>query len=116
MQIVARDVDGVPLSALFLMFQGTRVAYGVWSGTSAIGLAKGATVAKYVLQLQELQARGYEYFDWCDASLPGYSDFKLEFGGTMTICLAVSREPQWLKTVTVGRLHLSRLMRVVRRR
>ncbi len=115
-QIVARDVDGVPLSALFLMSQGTRVAYGVWSGTSAIGLTKGATVAMYVLQLRELQVRGYEYFDWCDASLPGYSDFKLEFGGTMTICLAVSREPQWLKTVTVGRVRLSRLRHVVRRR
>ena len=115
-QIVVRDVDGVPLSACFAMAHGTRIAYGIWAGTDAIGLTKGAAVAMYVFMLKELQARGYEYLDWCDASYPGYSDFKLEFGGTMTICLAVSREPQWLKTVTVGRLHLSRLMRVVRRR
>ena len=115
-QIVVRDVDGVPLSACFAMAHGTRVAYGIWAGSSAIGLNKGAAVAAHVLMLQELQARGYEYFDWCDASYPGYSDFKLEFGGTLTTRLAISREPQWLKTVVAGRVHLSRLMRVVRRR
>jgi len=116
MQVVVRDVDGTPLSTDFLMFHGTRIAYGIWAGTSAIGLVKGAAVAMFVFILKELQARGYEYLDWCDASYPGYSDFKLEFGGTMTICLAVSREPQWLKALTSGRVRLSQLMRVVRRR
>jgi len=115
-QIVVRDVDGIPLSACFAMAHGTRIVYGIWAGTSAIGLTKGAAVAMYVFMLKELQARGYEYLDWCDASYPGYSDFKLEFGGTLTICLAISKEPLWLKALTSGRVRLSQLMRVVRRR
>jgi len=115
MQVVARDVDGVPLSACFVMAHGTRVAYGLWGGTSAIGLTTGAAVAMYVSTLKELQARGYEYFDWCDASYPGYSDFKLEFGGTLTTRLAISREPQWLTALVPVHVHLSRLKGLLRR-
>ena len=115
MQVVVRDVDGTPLSTDFLMFHGTRIAYGIWGGTSAIGLTKGAAVAMYVFMLQELQANGYEYLDWCDASYPGYSDFKLEFGGTLTICLAISKEPLWLKALTSGRVRLSQLKGALRR-
>jgi hypothetical protein len=97
MQTVVRDVDGVPLSACFVMAHGTRIAYGVWAGTSSIGLTKGAAVATSVGLLGELQTREYEYFDWCDASYPGYSDFKLKFGGTLTTRLAVSREALWFR-------------------
>src|SRR5664280_779314 len=97
MQVVARDVDGSPLSAGFVMAHGSKTVYDIWAGTSPIGLAKGASVARYICLLRELQARGYEYFDWCDASYPGYSDFKLEFGGALTTRLAISREPAWFK-------------------
>ena len=75
MQVVVRDRDGTPLSVDFVMAHGTRVAYAIWSGTSPSGLAKGAAVARCVFLLQELQARGYEFFDWCGANLPGVSDF-----------------------------------------
>jgi hypothetical protein len=102
MQIVVRDVDGTPLSTGITMFHGTQVAYGLWCGTSPIGLTKDAAVAMTVLTLQELQARGYEYFDWCGANLPGISDFKLEFGGTLTTSLAISRQPLWFKTAFAG--------------
>jgi len=115
MQVVVRDVDGTPLSADFLMFLGTRVAYAIWGGSSAIGLTKGAAVAMYVFMLKELRARGYEYLDWCDASQPGYSDFKLEFGGTLTTRLAVSREPQWLTALVPVHVRLSRLKGLLRR-
>ena len=46
LQTVVRGFDGVPLSAGFVMAHGTRVAYDIWAGSSAIGLAKGAAVAK----------------------------------------------------------------------
>ncbi len=115
-QFVARDVDGVALSAGFVMAQGTRIVYDMWAGTSLAGLTKGSAVARYVFMLNELQARGYEYFDWCDASLPGYSDFKLKFGGTMTICLAIARGPQWLKALIPVHVLLLRLKGVLRRR
>ena len=115
MQVVARDVDGVPLSACFVIAHGTRVAYGLWAGTSAIGLTKGAAVAMYVSILEELQARGYEYLDWCGASLPGVSDFKLEFGGTLTTRLAISREPLWFRAAYSVYVRLSQLTHVLRR-
>jgi len=114
-QIVARDVDGVPLSACFVMAHGTRAAYCIWIGTSAIGLTKGATVAMYVSTLKELQARGYEYLDWCGGSLPGLSDFKLKFGGTLTTRLAISREPPWFRAAYPVYVRLSQLKGVLRR-
>jgi hypothetical protein len=101
-QFVARDADGTPLSAGFVMAHGTRVVYGIWSGTSAAGLTKGAAVARCAFQLEYLQAMGYEYFDWCGANLSGVSDFKLEFGGTLTTRLAISREPLWFKAAFAG--------------
>lgn len=115
MQIVVRGVDGVPLSASFVMAHGTRVAYDIWAGSSAIGLAKGASVARDIFLLKELQAKGYEYFDWCGANLPGVSDFKLEFGGTLTTRLAISREPLWFRTAFPVYVRLSELKSVLRR-
>jgi hypothetical protein len=97
MQTVVRDVDRTPLSACFVMAHGPRIAYGVWAGTSAVGLTKGAAVARDVFRLQDLESRGYDYFDWCGASYPGYSDFKLRFGGTLMSRLAISREALWFK-------------------
>jgi hypothetical protein len=114
MQIVVRDLDGVPLSAVFTMAHGTRIAYGIWSGTSPIGLTKGAAVASCVGLLGELQTKGYEYFDWGDASLPGYSDFKLKFGRTLKTCLAIAREPLWLKAAVPAHARLSQLKGVLR--
>lgn len=108
-QTVARATDGTPLSAGFTMWHGAHTAYDIWSGTSATGLARGTAVARYVCLLQELQARGYEYFDWCDTTAPGYSDFKLEFGGQMMTCLSIARQPWWLKSATITREHLSKL-------
>jgi len=102
MQVVVRDVDGTPLSTAFIMYHGTRVAYDVWAGTSGMGLTKGASVAMYVFGLGELQARGFEYFDWCGANLPGVSDFKVRFGGALMTRLAISREPWWFKTAFAG--------------
>lgn len=115
MQTVVRGVDGVPLSASFVMAHGTRAAYDIWAGSSAIGLAKGASVARDVSLLKELQAKGYEYFDWCGANLPGVSDFKLEFGGTLTTRLAISREPLWFRTAFPVYVRLSELKSVLRR-
>lgn len=113
MQTVVRGVDGVPLSAGFVMAHGTRVVYDIWAGTSEIGLAKGAAVARYICLLKELQARGYEYFDWCGANLPGVSDFKLEFGGALTTRLAISREPPWFKAARPVHMRLFQLKRVM---
>jgi hypothetical protein len=110
MQVVVRDGDGVPLSAVFAMAQGTRTAYGVWGGTSAIGLAKGAAVAMYVLGLEELKAQGFEYFDWCGANLPGVSDFKLRFGGTLVTSLSIARQPLWFK-VAFAAYHCAKRVR-----
>lgn len=98
-QTVVRGADGVPLSAGFVMTHGTRVVFDIWAGTSTIGLAKGAAVERYVCLLKELQSRGYEYFDWCGGNVPGVSDFKLKFGGTLTTCLSISREPVWFTAV-----------------
>ena len=106
MQTVVRDVDGSPLSTCFVMAHGPRIAYGIWAGTSSIGLTKGAAVATYVFLLRELQARGYEYFDWCGASLPGISDFKLEFGSTLTTRLTISREPLWYQALRLVHVNL----------
>jgi len=114
MQTVVRDGDGAPLSAVFAMAHGTRAAYGIFGGTSAIGLTKGAAVAMYVFLLNDLQAKGYEYFDWCGANLPGVSDFKLEFGGTLTTRLAVSREPLWFRVAFPVYVRLSQLKGVLR--
>src|SRR5664280_1432019 len=115
MQTVVRGADGVPLSAGFVMAHGTRVAYGIWAGTSAIGLTKGASVAMYVFLLKELQAKGYEYFDWCGANLPGVSDFKLRFGGTLTTRLSISREPLWFRAARPVHVRLLQLKAVLRR-
>ncbi|RIE16004.1 GNAT family N-acetyltransferase [Candidatus Cryosericum septentrionale] len=115
MQTVVRGVDGVPLSAGFVMAHGTRIAYHIWSGTSPIGLTKGAAVAMYVGRLEQLQARGYEYLDCCGASLPGLSDFKLSFGGTLTTRLAISREPLWYKAARLVHVCLLWFKRVLRR-
>jgi hypothetical protein len=115
MQVVVRDVDGTPLSTAFFMFHGTRAAFEIWSGTSETGLVKGAAVAQFPLVLKELQAKGYEYLDWCGANLPGVSDFKLEFGGTLTTRLAISREPLWFRAAFPAYVHLSQLRRVLRR-
>jgi hypothetical protein len=109
-QIVVRDVDGAPLSAGLVLAHGRRVAYDVWAGTSTIGRAKGAAVARYICLLKELQARGFEYFDWCGANLPGVSDFKLEFGGTLTTCLEISREPLWFKAA-IAAYHYAKSIR-----
>jgi hypothetical protein len=114
-QIVARATDGTPLSAGFAMWHGAHTAFATWSGTSATGLARGAAVARYVCLLQELQAHGYEYFDWCDVTEPGYSDFKLDFGGQMMTCLSIARQPRWLKSATLMREHLSRVTSALRR-
>jgi hypothetical protein len=115
MQTVVRDVDGTPLSACFVMAHGPRVAYGIWAGTSPLGLTKGAAVARDVFRLQHLGEQGYEYFDWCGANLPGVSDFKLKFGGTLTTCLAIAREPRWFKTAFPVYAHLSRVRGALRR-
>ena len=115
MQTVVRGADDVPLSAGFVMAHGTRVVYAIWAGTSAIGLTKGASVAMYVFLLKELQARGYEYFDLCGADVPGVSDFKLEFGGTLTTRFAISREPLWFKAARPVHMRLSQLKAVLRR-
>jgi hypothetical protein len=114
-QTVARGADGTPLSAGFTMWHGAHTAYDIWCGTSATGLARGAAVARYVCLLQELQAGGYEYYDWCDTTLPGYSDFKLEFGGEMMPCLSIARQPRWLKSATLIREHLSKMTGALRR-
>lgn len=102
MQTVVRGADGAPLSAAFVMAHGTRVAYGIWAGTSVLGLTQGAAVARDVFRLKELRSMGYEYFDWCGANLAGISDFKLKFGGTLATCLSISREPMWFKAVLMG--------------
>ncbi|MHB8108172.1 MAG: GNAT family N-acetyltransferase [Candidatus Cryosericum sp.] len=115
MQVVARDVDGSPLSAGFVMAHGSKTVYDIWAGTSAIGLAKGAAAARYVFLLRELQARGYEYFDWCGGNVPGVSDFKLEFGSTLTPRLAISREPAWFKAAWPVYACLSQLKPVLRK-
>ena len=115
MQVVVRDVDGTPLSSLLLMLHGPRTAYGVWSGTSTIGLSKGAAVSMYILQLQELQARGYEYFDWCGANLSGVSDFKLKFGGALATHLTISRQPLWFKAAFAGYHYARRIRGVLQR-
>jgi hypothetical protein len=115
-QTVVRDRDGAPLSAVFAMAHGTQVAYGIWGGTSAIGLTQGAAVAMYLFLLSDLQAKGYAYFDWCGANLPGVSDFKLEFGGTLTTRLAVSREPLWFRAALPVYVSLSQVKGVLRRR
>jgi hypothetical protein len=94
---VTRDGSGAPLGAGFVMAIGSRVVYDVWAGTAAKGLKIGVAVARYLFLLKELQAKGYEYFDWCGASQPGYSQFKLEFGGTLVTRLAVASEPLWFK-------------------
>jgi len=114
-QIVARDVDGVPLSVTLIMVHGTCAAYCLWIGTSAIGLTKGATVAMYISTLEQLQTRGYGYLDWCGGSLPGLSDFKLKFGGILTTRLAVSREPQWLKGTYPVYVRLLQLRHIVKK-
>lgn len=114
-QVVARDSDDVPVSTILTMKHGTRVAYGVWAGTSAVGLAKGAAVAMYVLLLQELQARGYEYFDWCGANLPDVSAFKLKFGGNLVTCLTISRQPLWFKAAFAGYHHAKRIRGFLKR-
>lgn len=109
LQTVARGADDTALSAGFVLTHGTRVAYDVWCGTSAAGLAAGAGVVRSAFVLQELQARGYEFFDWCDVSYPGYSVYKLDFGGEMVTCLSIAREPLWLKAVVPVREALARL-------
>lgn len=114
-QTVVRGADGIPLSAGLAMAHGTRTAFDIWAGTSAIGLAKGASVARYICLIQELQATGYEYFDWCGANLPGVADFKLEFGGTLTTRLAISREPLWFRAAFPVHMRLSQLKAVLRR-
>jgi hypothetical protein len=114
-QVVVRDGDGVPLSAGIVMAHGTRAVFDIWAGSSAVGLAKGAAVARYVFLLKELQARGYEYFDWCGANLPGVSDFKLEFGGILTTRLAISREPLWFRAAFPVYVRLSQLKGRLRR-
>ena len=115
MQVVARGVDGSPLSAGFVMAHGSKTVYDIWAGTSAIGLAKGAAAARYVFLLGELQAKGYEYFDWCGGNVPGVSDFKLEFGSTLTTRLAISREPAWFKAAWPVYACLSQLKPVLRK-
>ena len=109
MQVVVRDVDGTPLSTVFIMFHGARVAFETWAGTSHAGLVKGAAAAQFPVVLKELQARGYEYLDWCGANLPGVSDFKLRFGGGLTTCLAVSRQPLWFKAAFAGYHYAKRI-------
>lgn len=99
MQTVVRDVDGTPLSACFVMAHGPRVAYGIWAGTSPLGLTKGAAVARDVFRLQHLGEQGYEYFDWCGASFRGISDYKLKFGGVLKTHFAIAREPAWFRTM-----------------
>lgn len=104
---VARDSGGAPLGAGFVMAIGPKVVYDVWAGTSTKGLEMGVAAARYLFLLRELQARGYACFDWCGASQPGYSSFKLEFGGTLTTRLAVTREPLWFRVAepVYTRLH-----------
>jgi hypothetical protein len=108
MQTVVRSHDGSPLSAGFVMTHGTRVAYGIWSGTSKSGLAQNAAVARSVFVLKDLQSRGFEYFDWCGANLPGVSDFKLNFGGALTTRLALARGPAWFRAAFPVYVYLSR--------
>ena len=114
-QVVARDSDGVPLSADLVMSHGGRVAFDIWAGTSRTGLAKGAAVARYVLLLKELQARGYEYLDWCGANLPGVSDFKLRFGGTLATNLSIARQPRWFKAAFAGYHYAKRIRGFLKR-
>jgi hypothetical protein len=116
MQVVVRDVDSTPLSTVFIMFHGARVAFEIWAGTSQAGLAKGAGAVQFPVVLKELQVRGYEYFDWCGANLPGVSDFKLEFGGTLTTRLTVSRQPSWFKTAFAGYHYAKRIRTFLKRR
>ena len=104
---VTRDNSGVPLGAGFVMAIGPRVVYDIWAGTSTKGLEMGVAAARYLFLLKELQDRGYAYFDWCGASQPGYSSFKLEFGGALATRLAVAREPLWFRAAepVYARLH-----------
>lgn len=116
-QVVARDSDGRPLSASYTVAQDNRTAYCLWIGTSAVGLKQGATVAMYVATIEELKKRGYEYLDWCGGSLPGLSDFKLKFGGTLRTRLTVSRMSFWFKALYpqyLGLLSLRRRLKRVR--
>lgn len=110
-QVVARDSDGRPLSASYMIAQDNRTAYCLWIGTSALGLIQGATVAMYVATIEELKKRGYEYLDWCGGSLPGLSDFKLKFGGILRTRLTVSRMPFWLKALYPSYMGLLSLKR-----
>jgi hypothetical protein len=112
---VTRDASGAPLGAGFVMALGPRVVYDIWAGTSAKGLEMGVAAARYLFLLRELQARGYAYFDWCGASQPGYSSFKLEFGGTLTTRLAVAREPLWFRIAEPAYARLHGFERGIRR-
>jgi hypothetical protein len=114
MQVVARDSKGTALSAGLVMSHDGRVAFDTWAGTSRIGLASGAAVARYVLLLEELRARGYDYFDWCGANLPGVSDFKLQFGGVLTTRLTLSRQPLWFKAAFAGYRSTRRIRSLLR--
>jgi hypothetical protein len=114
MQVVVRDVDGTPLSTVFIMFHGTDVAFEIWAGTSQTGLVKGAAAAQFPVVLKELQARGFGYLDWCGANLPGVSDFKLRFGGTLVTRLAISRQPVWFKAAFAGYHYAKRVRGLLR--
>jgi hypothetical protein len=80
-----------PSRAGSVMTHGARVAYSSWGSTSATGSTKCAAMARCVFLLKELQARGSEYFDRCGTNLPGVSDSRLKFGGTLPAHPAISR-------------------------
>lgn len=101
--IVARDANGAPLCAGFVMFHGSRTAYAVWTGNAAQGLAVNAPALRCITALQEVQRRGFQYYDWCGGNLSGVSDFKLEFGGQLVTRLSIDRSPLWFKMALSAR-------------
>jgi len=116
LQIVVRGRDGTPLSASLVMMQGPRVAYAAMAGSSTTGIKEGAAVVRDMTRLKELATRGYEYLDWCGANQPGIAEYKLNFGGTLTTRLAISREPLWSRAAVPVHAGLARVAAAVRRR
>lgn len=116
LQVVTRGPDGTPLSASLVMMQGPRVAFAAMAGSSTTGIKEGAAVVRDMTRLRELAARGYEYLDWCGANQPGIAEYKLNFGGTLTTRLAISREPLWVRAAVPVHAGLARIAGAMRRR
>ena len=92
-----------------------QIVFETLTSGSDTGLVKSVAAVRIPAVLEELQARGYEYFDWCGANLPGVSDFKLEFGGTLVTRLAISRQPLWFKAAFGGYHYAKRIRNFLKR-